>query len=159
MTPESNQIEVRNRQRKWPLNTAMIEEIAAWVSVSLFKDLETDISIQFLSPGRMASINQEYLGHEGPTDVITFDLCNDPALCMTGEILICPEVAASQSEEFGTTWQEETIRYVIHGLLHLKGFDDLEPEKRRIMKQHENRWVKKAKTGFDLSKAGTVSSS
>ena len=59
MTPESNQIEVRNRQRKWPLNTAMIEEIAAWVSVSLFKDLETDISIQFLSPGRMASINQE----------------------------------------------------------------------------------------------------
>ena len=107
----------------------------------------------------MASINQEYLGHEGPTDVITFDLCDDPALRMTGEILICPEVAASQSEEFGTTWQEETVRYVIHGLLHLKGFDDLEPEKRRIMKQHENRWVEKAKAGFDLSEAGTVSGS
>ena len=153
MMSETAQIEVRNRQRKWALNVSMLEEIASWVSVSLFGDVEADISIQFLSPGRMAEINQKYLEHEGATDVITFDLCDDPAICMTGEILICPEVAANQSKEFGTTWQEETVRYVIHGLLHLKGFDDLEPEKRRIMKQHENRWMKKVQEKFDLNKA------
>lgn len=150
---ELTQIEVRNRQRKWALNVPLIEEIGTWVAASLFKDIETDISIQFLSPGRMADINQKYLDHEGPTDVITFDLSDDPSLLMTGEILICPEVAANQSKEFGTTWQEETVRYVIHGLLHLKGYDDLEPEKRRIMKQHENRWMKKAQEKFDLNEA------
>ena len=152
MLTENTQIEVRNRQRKWPLNLSLIEEITAWVVGSLFKDVETDLSIQFLAPGRMAEINQSYLQHEGPTDVITFDLSEDSTEMVMGEILICPEVAAKQAQEFETSWHEETVRYVIHGLLHLKGFDDLESEKRRIMKQHENRWMKKAQEKFNLKK-------
>jgi len=152
MLTENTQIEVRNRQRKWPLNLSLIEEITAWVVGSLFKDVETDLSIQFLAPGRMAEINQSYLQHEGPTDVITFDLSEDATEMVMGEILICPEVAAKQAQEFETSWHEETVRYVIHGLLHLKGFDDLESEKRRIMKQHENRWMKKAQEKFNLKK-------
>ena len=100
----------------------------------------------------MAEINQSYLQHEGPTDVITFDLSEDATEMVMGEILICPEVAAKQAQEFETSWHEETVRYVIHGLLHLKGFDDLESEKRRIMKQHENRWMKKAQEKFNLKK-------
>lgn len=156
---ELTHIEVRNRQRKWTMNVPLIEEIGTWVAASLFKDIETDISVQFLSADRMAEINQKYLEHEGPTDVITFDLSDDPLMFMTGEILICPEIAALQSDEFSTTWQEETVRYVIHGLLHLKGFDDLESEKRRIMKQHENRWMQKAKSKYDLKKVGSTPNS
>ena len=145
MSADTPQIEVRNRQRKWNLNISMIEEIATWVAGSLFGQVESNISIQFVSPARMAEINQEYLQHEGPTDVITFDLSEDASLFMMGEILICPEIAAKQSKEFNTAWYEETVRYVTHGLLHLKGFDDLDPEKRRVMKHHENRWMQKIK--------------
>ncbi len=152
MFSETTQIEVRNRQRKWPLNVEIVEEIATWVAGSLFKDIESDISIQFLAPGRMAEINHEYLQHEGPTDVITFDLSDEPTVLMMGEILICPEIAAKQSKEFETTWHKETIRYVIHGLLHLKGFDDLEPEKRKIMKRHENRWMERVQEKFNLDR-------
>ena len=47
-----------------------------------------------------------------------------------------------QAGEFGTAWPEELARYVIHGLLHLHGYDDLEPAKRRVMKREENRLVK-----------------
>ena len=130
----------------------MVEEISTWAAMELFKGVESDISIQFLSPDRMAKINQNFLQHEGPTDVITFNLGEDASSFLMGEILICPEVAARQSEEFNTSWYEETIRYVLHGLLHLKGFDDLEPEKRRIMKRHENQWMQKTQAKFDLAK-------
>ena len=99
----------------------------------------------------MAQVNQDFLQHEGATDVITFDLSEDAMPdYLVGEILVCPEVAAKQSSEFGTQWHQEAIRYVIHGLLHLKGFDDLEPEKRKVMKRHENKWMTKAAGQFDL---------
>lgn len=144
-------MEVRNRQRKWPVNVAVVQEIGIWVAEKLFKNQTAEISVQFLGTTRMAEVNQDFLQHEGPTDVITFDL-SEAAIpdTLIGEILVCPDVASKQSVEFGTKWHEETIRYVIHGLLHLKGFDDLEPEKRKIMKQHENRWMVKVGNQFNL---------
>jgi probable rRNA maturation factor len=51
--------------------------------------------------------------------------------------------AVRQAAEFGTTWEAELLRYVIHGILHLRGYDDLEPAKRRVMKREENRLVRK----------------
>ena len=48
-----------------------------------------------------------------------------------------------QAREFGTTWQSEVVRYVIHGLLHLRGHDDLKPAERRVMKREENRLLKR----------------
>ena len=112
-----------------------------------------DLSVQFLSSARMAEINQSFLGHEGPTDVITFDLSQEaPEDTLVGEILICPDVAMAFSQSFGTHWYEECMRYLIHGLLHLAGFDDLEPEPRRLMKRHEHRWVRQMHEHFLLPK-------
>ncbi len=145
------QLEVQNRQRKWPLNVDLVREIGTWVAEALFENQSAEISVQFLPSTRMAQVNQDFLQHEGATDVITFDLSEDAMPdYLIGEILVCPEVAAKQSSEFGTQWHEEAIRYVIHGLLHLKGFDDLEPEKRKVMKRHENKWMTKAAGQFDL---------
>jgi probable rRNA maturation factor len=48
-----------------------------------------------------------------------------------GEIFICPEVAATQAREFRTSWQEEIVRYCVHGLLHLRGYDDVRAADRR----------------------------
>ena len=145
------QLEVRNRQRKWPINVDLVSEIGTWVAEGLFEHQSAEISVQFLPSTRMAEVNQDFLQHEGATDVITFDL-SEKAMpdFLIGEILVCPEVASRQSIEFGTQWHEEAIRYVIHGLLHLKGFDDLEPEKRKVMKRHENNWMRKVAKQFRL---------
>lgn len=151
MKPSDIQLEVRNRQRKWPINVDLVLEIGTWVAEALFEHQSAEISVQLLAPTRMAEVNQDFLQHEGATDVITFDLSEEemPDFLM-GEILVCPEVASKQSKEFGTPWHEEVIRYVIHGLLHLRGFDDLEPKKRKVMKRHENKWVIKVAQQFDL---------
>lgn len=105
----------------------------------------------------MAEVNEHYLQHEGPTDVITFDHAEfleedaEPD-SLTGEIYICLDVAQKQAREFHTTWQSELARYVVHGILHLCGYCDLEPKNRRKMKKVENRIVKDLSKRFRLSK-------
>jgi probable rRNA maturation factor len=68
-----------------------------------------------------------------------------------GEIFICLNDAVKQALEFRTTWQGELTRYVIHGLLHLCGHDDLQPAARRIMKREENRVLRAITKRFALS--------
>jgi probable rRNA maturation factor len=72
-----------------------------------------------------------------------------------GEIFISIDDAKSQAREFRTSWQSELARYVIHGVLHLRGFDDLRPADRRKMKREENRLLKEIARLFPLSKLGT----
>jgi rRNA maturation RNase YbeY len=89
----------------------------------------------------MARVNEAFLGHEGSTDVITFDHGSTPER-LHGECFISVADAVAQSRDFGTSWDAEVVRYVIHAILHLRGFDDLEPAARRVMKRQENRWVR-----------------
>jgi rRNA maturation RNase YbeY len=102
----------------------------------------------------MARLNQNYLQHEGPTDVITFDYreTSSPGAALHGELFICPEIAVLQAREFRTDWRSELVRYVIHGILHLLGHDDLEPVARRKMKRVEGRWLRDIARRFPLSK-------
>ena len=59
-----------------------------------------------------------------------------------GELFICVDDAVSQAKQFRTRWQAEVVRYAVHGVLHLLGYDDLEPHMRREMKRQENRLVR-----------------
>ena len=59
-----------------------------------------------------------------------------------------------QAKEFGTKWQDEIVRYVADGMLHLQGYDDLSAAKRKVMKREENRLVKRMGKRFDLRKVG-----
>jgi probable rRNA maturation factor len=72
-----------------------------------------------------------------------------------GEIYICLDDAVKQARAFCTTWQGELIRYVIHGLLHLCGHDDLKPAARRKMKREENRLLREVTKRFALAKLET----
>jgi rRNA maturation RNase YbeY len=58
--------------------------------------------------------------------------------------------AVKQAGEFKTTWQSEVVRYAVHALLHLRGYDDLQPAKRRVMKREENRLMRELAKRFDL---------
>ena len=58
-----------------------------------------------------------------------------------GEIFVCVDEAVLQARKFGTSWQSEIVRYIVHGVLHLLGFDDSSAGARRKMKREENRLV------------------
>ena len=76
----------------------------------------------------MRRINREYLGHDYATDVITFDY---------GEIIICPALAKRNARRFGNSVEKELVLYVVHGILHLAGYDDHAPGDAKKMRKKE----------------------
>ena len=77
------------------------------------------LSIVFVGAKRMRAFNKKYLNHDYVTDVLTFDL--GEGIC---EIIICPKIACANAKKHQTSTDKEIILYVIHGILHLAGFDD-----------------------------------
>jgi rRNA maturation RNase YbeY len=148
-------IAISNRQRARKIDLKLLEKIAAAALVEL--DIE-GAGIVLLSAKEMAGLNVEFLGHEGPTDVITFDYrdsghrTTDTEKQVRGEIFVCVEEATRQAKEFGTNWRSELVRYIVHGALHLAGHDDLEPVARKKMKRAEGRLVRELSRRFALSK-------
>jgi len=67
-----------------------------------------------------------------------------------GEIFICLDDAVSQARRFRTTWQTELVRYLVHGVLHLLGYDDATSGDRRAMKRAENRWLRSLSRQFSF---------
>lgn len=137
---------ITNRQRDRKVDTRRVREVAAAVLAEAGQGAE--LGINFVSAKRSAEVNWQFLQHEGPTDIITFDYGSTPER-LFGEMFICVPEAVRQAAEFGTTWEAELLRYVIHGILHLRGYDDLEPAKRRVMKREENRLVRKLVTNLE----------
>jgi probable rRNA maturation factor len=112
---------------------------------------KAELSWYFVNSKRMARVNEKYLGHEGPTDVITFQYLQHPQKdILFGDVFICIDEAHYYAKEFHTTPQSETLRYLIHSILHLQDFDDIDPSDRKIMKSHENKWVKWIENQLDM---------
>lgn len=111
-----------------------------------------DLAIHLLSAGRMAEANAAHLQHEGPTDVITFDYGEPGRGALHGELLICPGVAVEQARDYETSWESEIVRYVIHGVLHLRGYDDRTAAARRVMKREEDRLLKELAATHSLQR-------
>lgn len=140
----SSALEFQNLQRTKRINRVLLRKITEAALVELRVD-RWHLTFYFVDAKKMADINEGHMGHEGPTDVITFDYC-EPAIEkgkreLAGEAFICPDIAVTQAREFRTTWQSEIVRYIVHAVLHLCGYDDLNPAARREMKRHENRLV------------------
>ena len=83
---------------------------------------KAEVSVTFLGARAMRTLNRRWKRHDRPTDVISFALgAGDGAL--TGDIYICPEVARREARRRGLTINEELSRLVIHGTLHVLGWD------------------------------------
>ena len=147
-------IVIANRQRTKKLNVRLLKQIIG----GLFAELnisEGELGINLVGAKEMAKVNWQFLQHEGSTDVITFDHADGahgktrPAL--HGELYVCVDDAVAQAMEFRTSWQSEAVRYIVHGVLHLLGHDDLKPALRRRMKREENRLVRLLANRFSLA--------
>ena len=129
-------IVVKNINHRFKLNERFIKKIAAEVIKILRKPRDTKLEIVFLSDKAIRPVNKKYKHRDRPTDVLSFEL----GPC--GQILISSDTALKNSRIFKTAFEEELVLYVIHGILHLSGYDDeTAPEKKR-MSQKENRILK-----------------
>jgi len=81
-----------------------------------------EISVTFLPAPGMQRLNRDWLGHDRPTDVLAFALPG-PNRQVAGDLYICPSVARAQARQFGVPAREELTRLVVHGVLHLLGYD------------------------------------
>lgn len=112
-----------------------------------------ELAIYLVDRAEMTRLNEAFLRHSGPTDVITFDYSEPGAgPSLYGEIFICLPVARAQAQKFKVTWQSELIRYAVHGVLHLCGHDDQTPPERARMKRAENNHLRGLAARFDLGK-------
>jgi probable rRNA maturation factor len=143
-------ITISNRQRSRKFNLRLLKEITV-AALEELKIKEAELGIVLVGIGEMAYLNKKFLGHAGPTDVITFDYSEKPKQ-LHGELFMCVRIAERQAKEFGTSWQSEIVRYIVHGILHLMGHDDLQPAVRKKMKLEEGRLVRKLSRSFALSK-------
>lgn len=149
----SRVLALRNRQRVRAVDTPLLRRIVRWALEERFEATDYELGIHLVTAEEMAAINESFLGHEGSTDVITFDHRDGKKTGpLHGELFISLDDAVAQAREFGTTWQGELIRYLLHGLLHLHGFDDRTAADRRKMKREEDRLVQLAGSRFTLRK-------
>ena len=170
----SQTLAFRNRQRVRRIDTALLHRITLHILREQLQIADFELAIHLVAATEMARVNKTFLDHEGSTDVITFDYSDEgfrvsgfafrvdrdgtqpetrnakPETTLHGEIFLCLDDAVVQARQFRTTWQSEVVRYVIHGLLHLCGHDDLKPADRRIMKREENRLLREIDTQFPL---------
>jgi probable rRNA maturation factor len=133
------ELTVRNRQRAWLVDGRHLRRTTRRLLEQLLEVRQYRLDVQLVSGRRMAVLNRDWLGHDGPTDVISFDHQKQtPELDLHGQIFLCPDVAVEQAKRFRATQDAELLRYLVHGVLHLSGYDDQEPAQRRRMKRREN---------------------
>ncbi|GAB6950569.1 rRNA maturation RNase YbeY [Hoylesella timonensis 4401737 = DSM 22865 = JCM 15640] len=96
-----------------------------------------EVGYMFVDDKKILEVNNEYLGHDYYTDVITFDY--DEGDTVNGDIVISLDTVRTNAELFGKTYEEELHRVIIHGILHLCGINDKGPGERELMEAAENK--------------------
>lgn len=113
-------------------------KITQWIKSVAEKHLYKvgDISYIFCSDEVILRVNREYLQHDYFTDIITFDYTEGDRI--SGDLFISLDTVKTNAEKFGTPYEEELHRVIIHGILHLCGIDDKGPGEREVMEKNEN---------------------
>jgi probable rRNA maturation factor len=111
--------------------------------------MRAEISGAIVEDAQIHAINRQFLNHDCPTDVVSFLLDGGRSVkarrggrrgagkSIDGEIVISAETARRSARELNTTPRRELDLYLVHGLLHLCGYDDLTPRERRLMRRRE----------------------
>jgi probable rRNA maturation factor len=101
-----------------------------------------EISLAFVDDSTIHRLNQRYLQHDEPTDVLSFPLSEPNAAKLSGELVLGVEVATEQAAARGHDVGDELTLYVIHGLLHLCGYDDHDDADRAAMRERERYYLR-----------------
>ncbi len=121
------QVLVSDRQ-SGPLAEEVVRSLVALAERTLTAEGQSgmELSLSFVEPDEMAALHERYLGEAGPTDVLSFPLGEDGLL---GDVVVCPRVAAGNNPD-----RDAELRLlVVHGILHLLGYDHEEDGERAVM--------------------------
>lgn len=128
---QETNIVVKNLNKKFRINERFIKKTAKDILDILHK--QKCLEIIFLGDTEIKPINKKYKRRDAPTDVLSFELGD------LGEIIISSDTALKNSAIFHTSFEEEIVLYVIHGILHLFGYDDgTVREKKRMSKKEDD---------------------
>lgn len=129
------EVEIADRQATLPIDEPQWRALAAEVLAEEgIRDAQ--ISLAVVDAPTMSRLHRQYLGIDGPTDVLSFVLEEGPDRC-EGEVIVCADVARQAAPRYGWRAEDELLLYVVHGLLHLAGYDDTTDAARRQMRQRE----------------------
>lgn len=114
------------------------EVYTKWIErvIKNYRKERGDVSFIFCTDQYLLRINREFLNHDYFTDIITFNYNSGNVL--SGDIFISIETVQANASDFNVSFQDELRRVIIHGILHLVGFDDKTKEQKQIMRQKED---------------------
>jgi probable rRNA maturation factor len=135
-----SRISIATPQEAVPVDRGRMREVARAV-LDGEKVVQAEVSLAFVDNATIHRLNRQYLGHDEPTDVLSFPLSEGRSGKLAGELVIGAEVAHDQAQQQGHDVQAELALYVIHGLLHLCGYDDHEPADAAAMRERERHYL------------------
>jgi probable rRNA maturation factor len=137
------QIDVVSHREPELLDLEAFERLARFVLEREEALDAVELSVAIVEIAEMTELNERHRGKEGPTDVLSFP-CDDPCAVveagepvMLGDVIIAPAVAERQAAEYGHTVEEELNLLIVHGVLHLLGYDHVEDEQAAAMQARE----------------------
>jgi probable rRNA maturation factor len=153
-------VTITSRQRTLWIDVRYVRLIVGWLLDELWPAVGLDLGVCFVRSLEITGLNESFLQHKGPTDVITFNYSGPDQIveperrALHGEIFICVDEALVQARRFHTAWQSELVRYIVHGMLHLSGYDDRHAADRRRMKRAEDQWLRRVVAAFPVARIG-----
>jgi probable rRNA maturation factor len=99
-----------------------------------------ELTLTFVDASEIASLNEQYMGKAGPTDVLSFPMDDEPTPgvpTLLGDVVVSPAVAARQFADHAGTLDDELALLVVHGVLHVLGHDHAEPAETTLMRRRE----------------------
>ncbi len=123
-----------------PLSTTNLRN---WIKAAIKEEKKKagDLNFIFCHDEYLLRINQQYLNHDYYTDIITFDYVSGELI--SGDIFISVERVRENSGIFQVSFEDELNRVIIHGVLHLLGYKDKDPDQKKIMTEKENNFLSK----------------
>ena len=136
-------VAVRNLQKKIPINPKRITKTVLKILSQEGIKKSGEITVCFVNDSKIKELNLKYLGKSNPTDVIAFDVaepkCKDEIFA---DIVISTDRAIDNADAFGTSPYFELYLYVIHGVLHILGYDDRNIKDKLLMRKKEKNLLK-----------------
>ncbi len=117
------------------------KKVSSWIKTCVLQNnkKEGDLNFIFCSDEYLKEINIQYLKHDYYTDIITFGYNEQDILA--GDIFISVDRIADNAMNFNVSFNDELLRVIIHGVLHLIGFNDTNQKQKKEMKNQEDEWI------------------
>lgn len=129
-------IEITNQQKIKKLNLKHIRRTLRTVA-ALLKLSSKKITFLFCDNSFIRRLNRKYFKKNSATDVIAFDLSGEGSGDYLGEVVVSVEQAVLAAADLGLRWQDELLLYLVHGILHLSGYDDRTASGRKRMERKQ----------------------